>query len=82
VATRSAGTVRLHHPAVGDLELNFENLALPDDPDQTLRIYSARPGSPSSDALKLLNLGAFSTPEGEHRAAEGAAAVADKGGTS
>jgi transcriptional regulator with XRE-family HTH domain len=59
VASRSAGTVRLHHPAVGDLELNFESLVLPDDPDQTLRIYSARPGSPSSDALALLgSLGA------------------------
>jgi hypothetical protein len=58
VATRSAGIVRLHHPAVGDLELNFENLVLPDDPDQVLRVYSARPGSPSSDALALLSLGA------------------------
>jgi len=59
VATRAAGTVRLHHPAVGDLELNFENFALPDDPDQMLRVYSARPGSSSSDALALLgSLGA------------------------
>lgn len=59
VASRSAGTVRLHHPAVGDLELNFENLVLPDDADQTLRIYSANQGSPSADALALLgSLGA------------------------
>jgi transcriptional regulator with XRE-family HTH domain len=59
VATRSSGSVRLHHPAVGDLELNFENLVLPDDADQMLRIYSARPGSSSSDALTLLgSLGA------------------------
>jgi transcriptional regulator with XRE-family HTH domain len=59
VASRSAGIVRLHHPTVGDLELNFESLALPDDPDQVLRVYSAKPGSPSSDALALLgSLGA------------------------
>ncbi|MDQ0104393.1 transcriptional regulator with XRE-family HTH domain [Paenarthrobacter nicotinovorans] len=61
VATRAAGTVRLHHPVVGDLELNFETLSLPDDPDQLLRIYSAKAGSPSSDALTLLNFGDVGT---------------------
>ncbi|MEV7607368.1 helix-turn-helix transcriptional regulator [Paenarthrobacter sp. NPDC089322] len=55
VASRSAGTVRLHHAVVGDLELNFETLGLPDDPDQQLRFYSAKAGSPSSDALTLLS---------------------------
>lgn len=54
VAARSSGILRLHHPAVGDLELNFENLALPDDPDQLLRVFSAKPGSPSADSLLLL----------------------------
>jgi transcriptional regulator with XRE-family HTH domain len=63
VASRSAGTVRLHHPAVGDLELNFENLVLPDDSAQTLRVYSARPGSPSSDAVALL--GSLGAADGE-----------------
>ncbi|XAS67722.1 helix-turn-helix transcriptional regulator [Micrococcaceae bacterium Sec5.7] len=61
IGTRSAGSVRLHHPAVGDLELNFENLVLPDDPDQMLRVYSAKPGSPSADALTLLS--SFGLPE-------------------
>jgi transcriptional regulator with XRE-family HTH domain len=54
VATGSAGSLRLHHPVVGDLELNVENLALPDDPGQVLRVFSAKPGSPSADSLTLL----------------------------
>ncbi len=71
VASRSAGIVRLHHPTVGDLELNFESLALPDDPDQVLRVYSAKPGSPSSDALALLgSLGAGEAPSERQRTAE------------
>jgi transcriptional regulator with XRE-family HTH domain len=54
LATGSAGSVRLHHPVVGDLELNFEDLMLPDDPDQVLRVYSAKPDSPSADSVTLL----------------------------
>lgn len=54
VSTGSAGSVRLRHPVVGDLDLNFEDLALREDPDQVLRVYSAKPGSPSADSLTLL----------------------------
>lgn len=55
VARRSSGTLKLRHSLVGELEVDFEHLLLPDDPDQSLRIYSARNGSPSLDALKLLS---------------------------
>lgn len=55
VTTRPFGTVRLHHRTVGDLELDFETLALPYDGDQSLRIYTTKPGSPSQDALRLLS---------------------------
>ncbi|MBW4095645.1 MAG: helix-turn-helix domain-containing protein [Acidobacteria bacterium] len=54
VASGFAGRVRLRHPVVGDLDLDFEDLAVRDDPDQVLRVYSARPGSPSADSLALL----------------------------
>jgi hypothetical protein len=54
VAKGSAGVVRLRHPVVVDLELNYEDLAPLDDPDEVLRVFSAKPGSPSSDSLQLL----------------------------
>jgi hypothetical protein len=60
VTTRPSGTVRLHHRTVGDLELDFETLTLPADGDQSLRIYSTKPGSPSQDALRLLSSWAHS----------------------
>jgi len=66
VTTRPCGTVRLHHPTVGDLELDYEILTLPDDGDQSLRIYSTKPGSPSHDALRLLSSWAHSEANNDH----------------
>ncbi|WP_369046458.1 helix-turn-helix transcriptional regulator [Sinomonas sp. P10A9] len=54
VITTHAGTLRMRHPVVGDLELAFEDLAPLHDPDQTLRVFTAKPGSPSEDSLALL----------------------------
>lgn len=54
VANKTHGQKRLRHPLVGELELSFETLALPDDPAQFLVTYHAVPGSPSADALRLL----------------------------
>lgn len=48
------GTKRLHHPAVGDLDLTYEALELPADPGLTMLVYGAEPGSPTADALRLL----------------------------
>ncbi|MGY2744106.1 MmyB family transcriptional regulator [Arthrobacter sp. UYCu723] len=50
----SSGVLRLRRPIVGEPELNFGNLVLPDDSGQMLRIFSARPGTPSADSLMLL----------------------------
>lgn len=42
------------HPIVGRLDLGFETLRLPDDPDQALVAHHVEPGSPSADGLRLL----------------------------
>jgi transcriptional regulator with XRE-family HTH domain len=51
---RTHGAKRYHHPVVGDLTLCYEALAPAGDPDQTLGLHTADPGSPSEEALRLL----------------------------
>ncbi|MFE4834652.1 helix-turn-helix transcriptional regulator [Arthrobacter sp. NPDC056691] len=48
------GRKRLHHPIVGDLDLSFEALELAADPGLRINVYTADPGTPSEDALKVL----------------------------
>ncbi|BCW47194.1 helix-turn-helix transcriptional regulator [Arthrobacter sp. StoSoilB5] len=48
------GRKRLHHPIVGDLDLSFESLELSADPGLRINVYTADPGTPSEDALKVL----------------------------
>ncbi|WP_194396219.1 helix-turn-helix transcriptional regulator [Microbacterium atlanticum] len=48
------GVKRLRHPVVGDLELTYEAFELPADPGLTMSTYTAEPGTPSADALRLL----------------------------
>ncbi|MGO4649496.1 helix-turn-helix transcriptional regulator [Nocardia sp. 2YAB30] len=42
------------HPVVGELDLGFESLRLPDDPDQALIAHTVEERSPSQTALRLL----------------------------
>jgi transcriptional regulator with XRE-family HTH domain len=49
-----SGTKRLHHPVVGDLELNFESMELRSEPGLVLNVYTAPANSASADALKVL----------------------------
>ncbi|MEU1973448.1 helix-turn-helix transcriptional regulator [Microbacterium sp. NPDC019599] len=58
-----SGTKRLHHPVVGDLELDYEAFELPADPGLHLSTYTAEPGTPSADALRLLASWAADAPE-------------------
>ncbi len=46
-----SGLKYFQHPAVGELELDFEVLATMDDSGQRMLMYNARPGSPSAAAL-------------------------------
>ena len=64
-----SGVKRLHHPVVGDLELNFESMELPSEPGLTLNVYTAPANSASADALKLLASWA-ATQEAEFAAEE------------
>ncbi|MFG1703783.1 helix-turn-helix transcriptional regulator [Nonomuraea sp. M3C6] len=55
VLRHSHGVKRLHHPVAGDLTLNYEALAVSDDPEQSLGLYTTEPDSPSEQALRLLS---------------------------
>ena len=54
VRTHGAGTKRFHHPVVGELTLAYEELAITAEPGLVLMVYTAEPGSPSAERLRLL----------------------------
>ncbi len=54
VRTHGAGTKRFHHPVVGELTLAYEELAITAEPGSVLLVYTAEPGSPSAERLRLL----------------------------
>jgi len=49
-----SGRKRLRHPAVGQLDLDFEALELPGEPGLALNVYTAAEGTPAHDGLRLL----------------------------
>jgi hypothetical protein len=54
VQTCDAGTKALRHPEVGDMDLEFAVLHLPDASGHRILTYTARPGTPSHAALQIL----------------------------
>jgi transcriptional regulator with XRE-family HTH domain len=54
VRRHATGVKHFHHSIVGDLDLLFESSDLAADPGWKLLIYTAEPGSPTADALRLL----------------------------
>jgi len=76
VRTHGAGTKRFHHPVVGELILAYEELAITAEPGHVMLIYTAEPGSPSAERLRLLASWAAThrteEPAADEHAAEGA----------
>jgi len=60
------GVKRFHHPAVGDLTLTYEALDLAADEGLRVSAYSAEPGTPSDDALRLLASWAATLDQSSH----------------
>ncbi|MFC5908657.1 helix-turn-helix domain-containing protein [Streptacidiphilus monticola] len=54
VRLHHTGRKAFHHPAVGDITLDFDAMELPAQPGLTLTAYSAAPGTRDHDALRLL----------------------------
>jgi transcriptional regulator with XRE-family HTH domain len=52
---RATSTKRIPHPVVGELELDCQTLEI-SDRDQRLILYTAVPGTPSHEALRLLSV--------------------------
>ena len=54
VLAHTTGTKRLHHPLVGELNLDYVVLAVEGDPDQSLVILTPEPASRTAEALGIL----------------------------
>ena len=54
VRHHGTGVKRFHHSVVGDLTLAYEGLDMAAEPGLTLTVYTAEPGSPSEEGLRLL----------------------------
>ncbi len=54
VAMRGKGVKKLRHPVVGELTLDWDTLTCGTDPEQHIIVWTAAPGSPSHDGLRLL----------------------------
>ncbi|MFF8196553.1 helix-turn-helix domain-containing protein [Streptomyces bobili] len=54
VAARTVGTKTLIHPVVGEITLDCDTLTASTDTDQYLTVWTAAPGSPAHDRLRIL----------------------------
>lgn len=69
VRHHGTGAKKFHHHLVGEVALAYEGLEMVAEPGLTLTVYTAEPGSPSEEALRLLASWA-ATQEAETQNAE------------
>ncbi|MEU4893060.1 helix-turn-helix transcriptional regulator [Streptomyces sp. NPDC044780] len=72
VRLHHTGRKSFHHPAVGTLTFDFDAMELPAQPGLTLTAYTAAPGTPDHDALRLLATWA-ANEEAQHTSSDPAA---------
>jgi hypothetical protein len=77
VREHRTGIKLIRHPVVGDLDLSYEAMDLTTDPGLLFLAYTAAPGTPSNDALRVLMSWA-ATHEEEDRISPVAAEAADE----
>ena len=69
VRLHQTGTKHFQHPVVGRVDVAFDSMPLPSTEDQglTMTCYTAEPGSPSDDAMRVLASWAATTASpGDH----------------
>lgn len=54
VREHRTGIKEIHHPIVGDMELTYQGMDLSSDRGLVMLVFSAEPGSPSDERLRLL----------------------------
>lgn len=70
VRHHSSGQKRFHHPVVGRLDMVYEAMEPMDRPGLNFLIYSAEPGSPTEERLRLL--ASWAAPDAAHAGSEAA----------
>ncbi|MDM7885645.1 hypothetical protein QUG92_11075 [Curtobacterium sp. RHCKG23] len=56
VHAKTSGMKRYRHPAVGNLDLEYQTFGVNGTDGQVLHVFSAEPGTPSADGLALLRM--------------------------
>ncbi|MFJ8021515.1 helix-turn-helix transcriptional regulator [Streptomyces sp. NPDC096311] len=65
VSARTVGAKTLNHPIAGTLTLEWDTLTCTSDPEQQLVIWTAEPGTPTHDGLRILASWAAGSSQGQ-----------------